>query len=188
MVHQAVRPRARHRSYRSSRRAGEDRRGLVRPGERLPRLRHGLPVVAGQRVRLRHASRDARGLRGEPRRSDRARALAAALDGRQLRGVRLRNASRAAERLRARKRRSDRGRQGTPARHPERQDRVRPHAASVDRRAAGRRRRLRLEATQAIGAGLALGLVLLGWGSRPGDAPRRSRRRPPRTRRDGNKS
>ena len=70
-------------------------------------------------------------------------------------------------------------------RHLERQDRVRPHAASVDRRAAGRRRRLRLEATLAIGAGLALGLVLLGLGRRPGDAPRRSRRRPPRTRRDG---
>jgi hypothetical protein len=53
--------------------------------------------------------------------------------------------------------------QGTPERQPERQDRVRPHAASVDRRAAGRVRRLRLE----------------GCWNRRGS---RSRTRPPRRR------
>ena len=68
-------------------------------GHRVPAVRDRLPVVAGQPVRLRHASRDARRLCVETRRSDR-------------------------------------GRQGTPERQPERQDRVRPHAASVDRRAA----------------------------------------------------
>ena len=65
LVHQAVGPRARHRSDRNPRRPGEDRRGLVRPGERLSGFRDGLPQLVGDQ-RVLSGSADRLVLRRDP--------------------------------------------------------------------------------------------------------------------------